>query len=576
MANNPYVNKVQLADGTSIIDISSTTATADKIIEGYGAFGADGAWMSGTAHEGADLPIWQGDDDYVYLSDTANAPVEIYVDEDGYIVLDLPPAVINLQTKTKSYTPTETAQSETVTPDNGYDGLGQVDISVGAISPSYVGSGVTRRSASDMTASGATVTAPAGYYASASSKEVANGTAGTPTATKGTVSNHSVSVTPSVTNTAGYIEGGTKTGTAVSVSASELVSGTLTVESSGTKDVTNYASASIPAGSATPSATKGTVSNHSVSVTPSVTSSAGWINTGSSTGTPVTVSASELDSGTKSITENGTGIDVVGYSQVDVNVSSGPKYYATITSTGISNMVFVRYPDQTGTKYYTSGNTFEIEAGNIIYLSARGSTAANITVNDTIVASSTTTATYSYTVPSRTSVTIALTYGDVSSIVLTEMPDEVPLGIVNGSFTTISSLSSESSVTIDYQGSGYPIGAIIYANYGWDSTASLYDIGYISFHKKTTNAPAYTDGSNTDNLTDFTYMYKYSSSVITTTGGSSAITFVGSSYVPAYGINSIKFIGDGTTMWYKTGGNTNSTHGLAVETTYNYIIIYSE
>lgn len=35
------------------------------------------------------------------------------------------------------------------------------------------------------------------------------GTAGTPTATKGTVSNHSITVTPSVTNTTGYITGGT-------------------------------------------------------------------------------------------------------------------------------------------------------------------------------------------------------------------------------------------------------------------------------------------------------------------------------------------------------------------------------
>lgn len=73
-----------------------------------------------------------------------------------------------------------------------------------------------------------------------------SGTAGTPTATKGTVSNHSVSVTPSVTNTTGYITGSTKTGTAVTVSASELVSGTYTVNSSGTKDVTNYASVSVP------------------------------------------------------------------------------------------------------------------------------------------------------------------------------------------------------------------------------------------------------------------------------------------------------------------------------------------
>lgn len=69
-----------------------------------------------------------------------------------------------------------------------------------------------------------------------------SGTAGTPTATKGTVSNHSVSVTPSVTNQTGYITGSTKTGTAVTVSASELVSGSETKIENGTYDVTNLAS----------------------------------------------------------------------------------------------------------------------------------------------------------------------------------------------------------------------------------------------------------------------------------------------------------------------------------------------
>lgn len=147
-----------------------------------------------------------------------------------------------LQTKTKSYTPSETAQSETVAADVGYDGLEEVNVSVGAISSTYVGSGITRCSSSDLTASGATVSVPSGYYSSNASKSVSSGTAGTPTATKGTVSNHSVSVTPKVTNTTGYITGSTKTGTAVTVSASELVSGSETKTANGTYDVTNLAS----------------------------------------------------------------------------------------------------------------------------------------------------------------------------------------------------------------------------------------------------------------------------------------------------------------------------------------------
>lgn len=170
----------------------------------------------------------------------------------------------SLQSKTKSYTPSETAQSETVTADSGYDGLSQVSVSVGAISSSYVGSGITRRSSSDLTASGATVTAPAGYYSSQASKSVASGTAGTPTASKGSVSNHSISVTPSVTNTTGFITGSTKTGTAVTVSASELVSGSETKTANGTYDVTNLASlvvalefSTIYTGSGNPSSSTG-------------------------------------------------------------------------------------------------------------------------------------------------------------------------------------------------------------------------------------------------------------------------------------------------------------------------------
>ena len=113
---------------------------------------------------------------------------------------------------------------------------------MGAISSSYVGSGVTRRSSTDLTASGDTVTVPSGYYENNASKAVSAGSAGTPTATKGTVSNHAVSITPSVTNTTGYITGSTKTGTAVSVAASELVSGSETKTENGTYDVTNLAS----------------------------------------------------------------------------------------------------------------------------------------------------------------------------------------------------------------------------------------------------------------------------------------------------------------------------------------------
>ena len=178
------------------------------------------------------------------IADKSGEPVTMTLDEmvsavDGIQTGGSAPV---LQTKTASFTPTETQQTDSITADVGYDGLDTVSITVDAISSTYVGSGITQRSSSDLTASGATVTVPSGYYSTQASKAVASGTAGTPTATKGTVSNHSVSVTPSVTNTSGYITGSTKTGTAVTVSASELVSGSETKTANGTYDVTNLAS----------------------------------------------------------------------------------------------------------------------------------------------------------------------------------------------------------------------------------------------------------------------------------------------------------------------------------------------
>lgn len=158
------------------------------------------------------------------------------------------PGSIELTRQTETVTPTESQQ--VVTPTNSFHFLEKV--TVDPISSTYVGSGITQRDSTDLSASGATVSVPSGYYASNESKAVSNGTEGTPTATKGTVSSHSVAVTPSVTNTAGYVSGGTHTGTPVTVSASELVSGSQNITVNDTYDVTNLASVTVAVPGGTP------------------------------------------------------------------------------------------------------------------------------------------------------------------------------------------------------------------------------------------------------------------------------------------------------------------------------------
>lgn len=276
-----------------------------------------------------------------------------------------------------SVTPSETQQTYNSSSVDGYK-----PVTVEAISSSYVGSGVARRSSSDLTVSGDTVTAPAGYYESSASKAVASGTAGTPTATKGTVSNHSVTVTPSVTNSTGYITGGTKTGTGVSVSASELVSGNLPITENGTNiDVTNYATVSVAVegggGSGMTVATANTTlasANASISFT-------------GLSGEPtsfVITTASDLATGAspyKTATVVFDGTDLHG--QIVTNTSNANASYSTSFTKSYSN----------GTLTVTgSGTNFQANQYKLIY--TYGGNSANIGTAETQVGSGATSVTF--------------------------------------------------------------------------------------------------------------------------------------------------------------------------------------
>lgn len=109
----------------------------------------------------------------------------------------------------------------------------------------YTGN-IPSKTSSDLTASGATVTVPAGHYASQATKSVSSGSATAPaniSGTSATVStgtntltlSKTVSVTPSVT--AGYVSSGTAGNSAVSLTASVTTKAAATI-TPGTSDQT--------------------------------------------------------------------------------------------------------------------------------------------------------------------------------------------------------------------------------------------------------------------------------------------------------------------------------------------------
>lgn len=115
---NTYVNKVELANGETVIDITDTTAQASDVAEGKYFYAANGQKMSGTA-----VPGGGGTAVIVDTTDAAGGTIRTISTEDE----------VYLQGN-KTATPTETVQ--TILPDTGYTALSQV--TVNPIPSSYI------------------------------------------------------------------------------------------------------------------------------------------------------------------------------------------------------------------------------------------------------------------------------------------------------------------------------------------------------------------------------------------------------------------------------------------------------
>ena len=354
-------------------DLSSDTVTASHLEYGYTAHDASGSAITGTLSPG------------VTPTGTINITSNGTTDVTNYASANVS-VTPSLQAKT-DISPTESSQ--TIAADTGYDGLSSVGIN--AVSSSYVGSAIDRNDSDDLTASGATVTAPAGYYAEAASKTVSSGTATAPSTISGssaTVSTgtntltltKTVSVTPNV-STAGYISSGTAGDSSVSLTASVTVDPTPTVSGDtvtipagyyseqATKSVSSMtlptsAAASVTSGYSSKATIGRSTSDQYINIPTGYNSAGAYykvsaVANGSATGpSSLTASSATVSTGTNTITLTKTGVTTT------PTVSAG--YVASATASTATVALTASVTTKAATTYHPSTTDQSIASGTYL------------------------------------------------------------------------------------------------------------------------------------------------------------------------------------------------------------------